>query len=352
MTDETFFPAAARLTTSEVAKLTGAVLADPSRGSVVITDVAAAANAGEGDLAFVEGRKQASLLTELKASAVLCPADLTDSVPAGVVALVTPKPHYAFALIAGHFFPTAAQPTAVTGENGISPHAIVHPSARIEEGAVVEAGAVVGEGAAIGAGTVIAPYAVIGRSCRIGRNGFIGPHTSVQNAHIGNRVVIHGGVRIGQDGFGYVGGPRGPMKIPQLGRVIIQDDVEIGAGTTIDRGALDDTVIGENTKIDNLVQIAHNVRIGRHCLIASHCGISGSTVLGDGVMMGGRVGLADHLTIGSGAQLAAASGVMNDVPAGEKWAGMPAQPLREFFRNVAALRRLASGAAKEKKSDV
>ena len=209
------------------------------------------------------------------------------------------------------------------------------------EGAIIEAGAVIGAGAEIGSGTVIAPTAVIGKQCRIGRDGFVGPGASVQFALIGDRCVIHGGARIGQDGFGFVPGAKGPERIPQIGRVIIQDDVEIGANTTVDRGAMADTVIGEGTKVDNLVQIAHNVRIGRGCIIAGHCGLSGSSVLGDFVMLGGSVGLADHITIGTGAQIAAGSGLMDDVPPGQRWAGLPAVPIRDHFRQVSILRSLA-----------
>jgi len=184
----------------------------------------------------------------------------------------------------------------------------------------------------------VAPNAVIGRHCRIGRDSYVGPGASLQYALVGNRVIIHGGARIGQDGFGFVPGAKGPERVPQIGRVVIQDDVEIGSNTTVDRGAMADTVIGEGTKIDNLVQIAHNVRIGRGCIIAGHCGLSGSVTLGDFVMLGGRVGIADHITVGDRAQVAASSGLMYDIPAGERWAGMPAQPMRDFFRELSAIR--------------
>jgi UDP-3-O-[3-hydroxymyristoyl] glucosamine N-acyltransferase len=163
---------------------------------------------------------------------------------------------------------------------------------------------------------------------------------SIQYALLGNRVIVHGGAMIGQDGFGFVAGATGPERMPQIGRVVIQDDAEIGANTTIDRGAMADTIIGEGTKIDNLVQVAHNVRLGRGCIIAGHCGLSGSVVLGDHAMLGGGVGISDHVTVGARAQVGAGSGLMHDVPAGERWGGAPAVPMREFFRQVAAVQAL------------
>ena len=165
------------------------------------------------------------------------------------------------------------------------------------------------------------------------------------HALLGDRVYLHPGVRIGQDGFGFAMGPGGHLKVPQLGRVIIQNDVEIGANTTIDRGANRDTLIGEGTKIDNLVQIGHNVSVGRHCVIVAHVGVSGSTEIGDFVAIGGQAGVAGHLKVGSGAQIAAQSGVMNDVPAGERWGGAPAKPMREFMRELATLTRITKAKA-------
>ncbi|HEY5819105.1 MAG TPA: UDP-3-O-(3-hydroxymyristoyl)glucosamine N-acyltransferase [Mesorhizobium sp.] len=338
--DPIFFAPSRQFTASEIASLTGAQLADASKAGVMVTRIAAAGQGGPGSLIFVEGKRNAALLHEVEAAAILCAPDIAERAPAAAAVLVSPRPQQAFATIGRLLFPEASIPGSVTGETGISARAAVSPSATIEDEAIIEAGAVIGDGAVIGRGTVIAPNAVIGKQCRIGRNCFVGSGASVQYALVGDRVVIHGGARIGQDGFGFVGGAKGPERIPQIGRVIIQDDVEIGANTTVDRGALTDTIIGEATKIDNLVQIAHNVKIGRGCIIAGHCGLSGSCVLGDFVMLGGSVGLADHITIGSGAQIAAGSGLMDDVPPGARWAGLPAVPIRDHFRQVSVIRAL------------
>lgn len=341
MTDPVFFVPSRRYTAAEVANLTGSVLTDENLSQATIDALAPASEGGERALVFVDGKRNFALLRTLKAAAVLCPAEAADAVPAGVAVLVNPRPQQAFALVGRLLFPAASTPGPMTGETGISSHAFVHPTAHIESGAIIEPGAVVGPGAGVGSGTVVAPNAVIGASCQVGRDGYIGPGASIQYALLGNGVIIHGGARVGQDGFGFVSGAKGPERMPQIGRVVIQDDVEIGSNTTVDRGAMSDTVIGEGTKIDNLVQIAHNVRIGRGCIIAGHCGLSGSVTLGDFVMLGGRVGIADHISIGSGAQVAASSGIMHDIPSGERWAGLPAQPTREFFRELSAIRAMA-----------
>jgi UDP-3-O-[3-hydroxymyristoyl] glucosamine N-acyltransferase len=217
----------------------------------------------------------------------------------------------------------------------------IHPSAELEPGVVLGPGVMVGEGAQIGRGTWLGPGAVVGPGVAIGRDGWIGARAVIGFALIGDRVRIHAGAVIGEPGFGAAPGPRGVVDLPQLGRVILQDNVTVGANACIDRGAFEDTVVGENTKIDNLVQIAHNVVIGRNCLLAAYTGISGSTVVEDGCVFGGRAGITDHIVIGKGARIAAAAGVMKNVPAGESWGGSPARPVKLWLRETALMARLA-----------
>ncbi|WEX07045.1 UDP-3-O-(3-hydroxymyristoyl)glucosamine N-acyltransferase [Chelativorans sp. AA-79] len=349
MTEPVFFVPARRFEVGEIAALTGARLVDASQEKTVISRLAPSGEGGEETLVFIEGRKNAARMDSVRAAALLCSEELAGSAPPGVAVLASAKPQHAFAMVARLLFPQASSPQPVTGETGISPRAMISSGAVIEEGAIIEAGAVIGVGASVGRGTIVAPNAVVGAGCSIGRDGYVGPNVTLQYAIIGDRVIIHPGAQIGQDGFGFLLGPKGFEKNPQIGRVIIQDDVEIGANTAVDRGALSDTIVGEGTKIDNLVQVGHNVHIGRRCVIAGLTGLSGSVTLGDYVMLGGQVGIADHITVGDRAQLAASSGVMDDVPAGERWAGSPAKPMRQAFREIAAVRSLVEGMRKGSK---
>ena len=251
-----------------------------------------------------------------------------------------PEPFRAFVVVARELFPHALRPSSLyTADDMADAHA--HPTARLESGVTLEPGAVVGPGAEIGAGTVIGANGVVGPEVRIGRDCAIGAGAAISNALIGDRVIVHGGCQIGQDGFGFMMGGAGSLKIPQIGRVIIQDDVEIGAGTTIDRGSIRDTVIGEGTKIDNLVQVGHNVTIGRHCVIVAQTGIAGSATLEDFVVLGARVGLNTQVTIGEGAQIAGISVVHGDVPPGARWGGTPAKPVKLWFREIKLLEQMA-----------
>ena len=336
-----FFPPAASPTLREVAAWAGATLAEEAQAETRIADVAALDAAGPGDLTFLDNPRYLPQLKASRAAAVLVQPRHRGEVPPSCAALLTAQPYRAMAETMARLFPSALRPSSGFDERGVSAAAHVHSAARLEAGVIVDPGAVIGPGAEIGAGTVIGANAVIGPNVRIGRDCAIGPGATVACALVGDRVTVHGGAHVGQDGFGFALGPRGHLKVPQIGRVIIQDDVEIGAGATIDRGANRDTIIGEGTRIDNLVQIGHNVVIGRHCVIVSQVGISGSCVIDDFVALGGQVGLAGHLHIGAGAQVGAASGVMNDIPAGQRWFGVPAQPAREHFRDIATLRRLS-----------
>ena len=340
MADPVFFTPTEAMTVASVAAFLKAEIATPEDGRV-ISGVAALADAGPGDLSFLDNPKYAEQLAATRAAACLVPERHRALVPAGTQAIVVQHPHAAFVSVSRRLFPQALRPQSMFGATGVSPGAIIHPSARLESGVIVDPGAVIGPGAEIGSGSVITACAVVGPGVRIGRDVVVGPNASLSHAFVGNRTIIHAGVRIGQDGFGFEPGRTKHAKIPQIGRVIVQDDVEIGANTTIDRGHIRDTVIGEGTKIDNLVQIAHNVVIGRHCIIVSQVGISGSATLGDFVMLGGQVGVNNHVTIHAGAQIAATSVVKDDVPEGARWGGRPAKPIRDWFREIAAVERLA-----------
>ncbi len=342
MSDPTFFPAPKSATVAEVCSWIGAPAPDERSAYVVLQGVGPLDAAGPGDLTFLDNKKYVDQLTTTQASACLVHARFADKVPEGVVAIVTSDPYRAFATVVGRFYPAALKLEGAWGEaGGVAAGAHVHPSAKLEPGVTVEPGAVIGARAEIGTGSVIGANAVIGHDVRIGRNCHIAPNVTLIHSLLGNRVIIHSGTRVGQDGFGFAMGIKGHLKVPQIGRVVIQDDVEIGANTTIDRGANRDTVIGEGTKIDNLVQIAHNVVVGRHCVIVSHAGISGSTVLGDFVVLAGQAGVTGHLKIGSGAQIGAQAGVMEDVAPGARIVGSPAKPVREFAREIATLKKLA-----------
>lgn len=345
MNDPFFHPVPAALTLADIAALVSADAAalGSDAAAVRLSGVASLEEAGPHDLAFMDGARHVPALRASRAGACLVTDRFAAHVPAGTVALRVAKPHAAFVTVARRLYAGSLQPGSMFGQAGVAAGAMVHPQARLEADVTVDPGAVIGAGAEIGTGTVIAAGAVIGQGVRIGRFCSIGAGVTLQHTLVGDRVIIHPGARIGQDGFGYVGGAKGHAKIPQIARVILQDDVEIGASTTIDRGGLRDTVIGEGTKIDNLVQIAHNVVIGRHCIVVSQAGIAGSATLGDFVMLGGQVGVIGHVHIGDGARIAASSNVKDDVPPGVEWGGSPAKPMRDWFREVMAVQRLGRG---------
>lgn len=321
----------------EIAALAGARLARVRAPEPVIAGLAPIESAGPRDLVFYDNPRYAAALRETRAAACLLRPEHVAHLPDHVEALATPEPYRAFARVAAALVPQSLRAPQLFGE-GVSPQAHVHPQARLEPGVDVDPGAVIGAGAEIGSGTRIGANAVIGAGVRIGRDCTIGAGATLFYALVGDRVILHPGVRLGQDGFGFALGPKGALKAPQIGRVIVQDDVEIGANTTVDRGATRDTIVGEGTKIDNLVQIGHNVVVGRHCVIVAQTGVAGSTRLEDFVVVGGQTGIAGHLRIGRGAEIAAQSGVMRDVAPGARVGGSPAQDLRGFLKAAAHAR--------------
>jgi UDP-3-O-[3-hydroxymyristoyl] glucosamine N-acyltransferase len=316
-----------------------AAVADAAEGEaplrrLMFTGIAPLQSAGPGEVSFFNNRKYAALLAETRAGAVIVHPDMAERVPPEAVAIVASEPYAAWARVAALFHPI---PPAQPGKHK---SAVIAPDAAVDVSSEIGPLAVIGSRAEIGPRCRIGPHSVIGDGVVLGADCRIGAHASLSHALLGDRVIVYPGARIGQDGFGFAVSGETFVSVPQLGRVVLEDDVEVGANTTIDRGALHDTLIGAGSRLDNLVQIGHNVRLGRGCVIVSQAGISGSTILEDHVMVAGQAGLTGHLRIGRRARIGAQAGVMSDVPAGADVVGSPAQPVREFFRHVAVLRRL------------
>lgn len=336
MADPRFFALAGPFTVAEIAQRIGAEIAGPADPDRVLRDVAPLESATPDDLSFLDNRRYLAAFRETRAGAVIVNPKLAPEAPKTATLLVTAQPYRAYALAAQTFYPDPP-PTP-----GVAPSAVIDPSATFGEGCAVDANAVIGANVRLGRRCSIGANAVIGASVVLGDDVRIGANASLSHCLVGSRVRIYPGARIGQDGFGFAPDPKAPIKVPQLGLVVIGDDVEIGANSAIDRGAGPDTIIGSGTMIDNLVQIGHNVQIGRGCVIVAQVGISGSTRLGDYVMIGGQGGLAGHLSIGDGARIGAQAGVIRDVNPGDTLLGSPAIPINEFHYMTTYVRRLAA----------
>lgn len=334
MPDPRFFDSLGPASLSELARAGAAELADLALGDREIAHAAPLDAADPRAITFFSDAKRKNAAAATRAGACFVRPEHQEFLPATCAALVTRHPQAAWAAAAARLHaPRRHDPSAGP----------IHADATLEDGVLLGPNVCVGQGARIGRGTRIGPGAVIGPGVLIGRDCVIGPNAVVGFALLGDRVLLSAGAVIGEAGFGAAAGPRGMVDLPQLGRVIVQDNVTIGANSCVDRGAFADTTIGENTKIDNLVHVAHNVRIGRNCVLAAFTGVSGSTTVGDGVAFGGKAGVADHLNIGSGASVGAAASVFKDVPEGETWTGFPARPLKRWLRETAWLSRMAGG---------
>ena len=318
MADPRFFENAGPISLGRLAEITGAELSDPESAGKMVADVGSLDSAGPDQVSFIDNIKYKSQFAVTRAGFCFAAPALAAMAPKGIVLLLTKRPYKAYAQAAQAFYPAQ-----VRGTGKISAQAAIDPTAELGEGVTIGDFVSIGPGVKIGAGTSI------------------GAGASISHAVIGENVRIYPGARIGQDGFGFAIDPAGHVKVPQLGRVIIGDNVEIGANSCVDRGAGPDTVIADGTWIDNLVQIAHNVKIGRGCVIAAQVGISGSTVLEDYVVFGGQAGSAGHLRIGRGARVAAQTGILRDVEPGSEIMGTPAVPLRQFMRQAALLGKMA-----------
>lgn len=338
MIDPRFFERAGPFSLVELSTLCDAEIARGAEDAS-FSDVAPLQSASAEHVSFLENKLYVDAFCESNAGVCIVAPKFVERAPDGMALLVTEEPYRAYARVAQAFYPKSCY--AHAPDAGVHDGAHVADTATLGEGCRIEAGAVVSSGAEIASGVTVGANAYIGPAVIVGEGTWIGPNVTVQAAIIGARCVIHPGARIGQDGFGFAPG-REHLKVPQLGRVLVEDDVEIGANTCIDRGTGPDTIIRRGTKLDNFVQIAHNVEVGMGCLFAAHVGISGSAKIGNYVMMGGQTGVAGHLSVGDGVQVVAQSGIIRDVEPGQTVGGSPAIPVKEFWRQIAALKKLVN----------
>lgn len=334
MTDRRFFRRSGPFALGQIAAHVDADLPTPESSSFMVQDVASLDSAKSGDLSVFYDSKHAERFSASHAGVVITTQSLSGREHNGSLLLIVNDPRLAFAQIGHLFYP---QDALLPGAHA---SATIDPTAKIGTGTEIGAGAVIGANVSIGARCLIGSNAVIGSGTEMADDCSIGANTSISYAMIGNRVRIGSNVSVGGEGFGFVAGSKGILRVPQLGRVVIEDGVEIGDNCAIDRGTMGDTVIGAGTAIDNLVQIAHNVRIGKFCAIAGQTGLAGSATIGDFVMIGGAVAIKDHVTVGSHARIAGRAGVMRDIAPHETVAGLPAVPVRQWHRQTLALEKL------------
>ncbi len=336
MADARFYTSAGPFTALQLADLTGISIGGHPSSGTYYDDVASLASASENHISFIDNKKYLGEFQSTQAGAVFISSELVGHSPESTLNLISSDPYLAYAKAATAFYPDIYTNQTISNQT-----ALISETASLGSGVIISPGTVVMAKAEIGDGSVIGPNAVIGPGVVIGEHGWIGANVTLSFCCIGSNFIAHSGARIGQDGYGFAPGAPRHFKVPQLGRVMIGHDVEIGANACVDRGSLSDTIIGNGTKLDNLVHIAHNVTIGEGCLITGQVGIAGSAKIGNHVMIGGQAGVAGHLSVGDNVKVAGQAGVSRDIEPDQTVAGFPAMNARKFWRNIAALNKLS-----------
>ena len=334
MVDPRFYKNNGPFSLKQIAEICNASLVDETKSDIMINDIASIFKGGEGEISFFFDKKKKEAAANIKTTACVTSKDFASLIPQNVIVLLSDNPHDSFVKL------NYAMYSEILSEPKICETARIAKTAKIGQNCYIGDYVVIGENVEIGDNCYLEPNCVIADGCKLGNNCRIGSCANIMHSIIGNNVYIYGGARIGWDGFGFQTVQGQHKRIPQLGRVIIGNDVEVGANSCIDRGALDDTIIGDGCRIDNMVQVAHNDVLGRGCILVALTGIAGSCNFGDYVVVGGQAGFADHLNIGSQAQIGAKSGVMRDVEAGTAVMGIPAIGFRDFMKQTATIQKM------------